>query len=139
MKTLETLIKLVGVKLDERRRFLQRKLSAEQELKDAQAALEKQVAEERAAAASLEDASFAYGAYAAQAAKKQKELDAAIARAGKAVDAARDHLAEAFEEQKRYEITLDRRRLAEAQEQAQQERKELDELGLERHRRRPKP
>ena len=135
MKTLETLIKLAGVKLDERRRALQQKVSAEQELKDALSTLERRVAEERAAAASLEDAAFAYSAFAADAADKRKTLDATIAEAGKAVEAARDHLAEAFEEQKRYEITRDRRQLAEAQEQAKQERKELDELGLERHRR----
>jgi len=51
------------------------------------------------------------------------------------IEAARDELAEAFANQKKYEIAKENRDAAELSDQTRKENLELDELGLNKHRR----
>jgi len=135
MKALATLIRLHNHQLDDKRRAL---AEAERRLGNAKAqraALDEEMVSEKATAAEGGEGAYTYGAY-LQAAKRRREaIDAGIAVLQQQADAARDAVAEAFAELKKYEITKasrDRR----AQEEANRvEQNLLDEMGLSMHRR----
>ena len=134
MKALSTLIRLHNHQLDDKRRAL---AEAERRLANAKAqrtALDEElVAEKRHAAEG--GGGYTYGAY-LQAAKRRREaIDAGIVVLEKAAGEARDAVAEAFAELKKYEITKANRERREQEEANRIEQNLLDEMGLSMHRR----
>ncbi|RKQ73836.1 flagellar export protein FliJ [Oceanibaculum indicum] len=135
MKALSTLIRLHTHQLDDKRRAL---AEAERRLDNARAqraALDEEMVAEKATAAKGGEGAYTYGAY-LQAAKRRREaIDAGIAVLEKAAGEARDAVAEAFAELKKYEITKANRERREMEEANRREQELLDEMGLAMHRR----
>lgn len=135
MKALSTLIRLHNHQLDEKRRAL---AEAERRLANARAqrtALDAEMLAEKATAAKGGEGAYTYGAY-LQAAKRRREaIDAGIAVLEKAAGEARDAVAEAFAELKKYEITKASRERRAQEEANRIEQNLLDEMGLAIHRR----
>ncbi len=90
--------------------------------------------EQRAAAGSMEG-TIAFPAFVAAALERRKKLRESIAGLGLAIDAARAEVREAFQEVKKYELAQDIYERREREKVARRERRELDELGANMHRR----
>lgn len=135
MKWLSTLIKLQKNRVDEQRQILAR---LQQRLDDVNENIlmhEKRKELERGAVKSNPEISLTYGAFLRWAVEYSRELEREREIAEKAVEAARDRMAELFEEQKRYEIAEARRLEKEKQEEQKRETIELDEIGSITHQR----
>ncbi|MBL28738.1 MAG: hypothetical protein CMM50_14420 [Rhodospirillaceae bacterium] len=136
MKGLPTLIKLNQRELDVRRRrlsFLENRLDT---LLASRAALEARLIVEQQVATGSEEVIYAYGSYASRYLTEKETLTKQIAKAEEEVAKARDAVAEAYGEVKKYELAQAARDRREQAELERAERIELDDLGLEIHRRR---
>jgi flagellar protein FliJ len=135
MKALSTLIRLHTHQLDEKRRAL---AEAERRLDNARAqraALDEEMMAEKATAAQGGEGAYTYGAYLQAARRRREAIDAGIAVLEKAAGEARDAVAEAFAELKKYEITKANRERRALEEANRREQELLDEMGLSMHRR----
>lgn len=134
-KTLETLIRLHQLTLDERRRELKEVQDREDALQARLEGLDERLKREQKAAQDNPEYASAYSQFAHWARKERKRLEQAMIDLQPELDRARDRMAEAFAEKKRVEITRDNRNAEEDREQKNREQIELDEVGLQRHRR----
>lgn len=135
MKALSTLIRLHTHQLDDKRRAL---AEAERRLDNARAqraALDEEMVAEKATAAQGGEGAYTYGAYLQAARRRREAIDAGIAVLEKAAGEARDAVAEAFAELKKYEITKANRERRALEEANRREQELLDEMGLSMHRR----
>jgi len=136
-KDLASLIRLNSWGVDERRRELGVLLARESDFLREQAALERQMVEERAAAAADPAGSgFMFGSFAAYHRQRREELAARLALLRAEIDAARERLAAAYRQLKVYEEVRDARLEAERKEEARIEQASLDEIALTQHLRR---
>ena len=135
MKTIQTLIRLAKLEVDERRRALADLLEHDAALDRAIARLDREVEDEREKARQDPEYATGYAAYVKHAANRRKALVDQKAALGEKILEARDDLAVAFEEQKKYEITADNQAAAETAESNRREQAELDAMGLQNHRR----
>ncbi|MFN0042349.1 MAG: flagellar FliJ family protein [Alphaproteobacteria bacterium] len=135
MKKLGTLIRLHRWNVDQARRKLAdlEKLAAD--LRARAAALEVEMASERRVAGTGFDAGRHYGAYAAAAIERRSRLSGSLADLETEMARARDELAGAFEELKRFEITAERRTREETAISNRLAQKNLDDVAILRHRR----
>lgn len=134
--TLETLIRLAGSEVDEARRALQKVLAEEDKVRADIAELEASIESESDLIRRQPELSGSYGMFLARARARREEFDQMLAEILPRVEAARDQLAEAFANQKKYEIARENRETADAEEERRQEGIVLDEIGLNSHRRR---
>ncbi len=135
MKGLPTLIKLQKTLVDEQRVVLTRLQDNLDRVETAIRNLEAEKIREQQAAKKKPEEAVTYGAFVKRALKRGQQLERDRQVAEAAVLAARDKLAELFEEQKRYEIAAANRDAAERKEGARRERIELDEIGGVTHER----
>lgn len=133
--TFDTLIRLAGSEVDEARRGLQAVLAEEDKIRADMAALEAEVAAEEALVKAQPDLAGPYTLFAVRAKERREALEAALAELQPRIEAAREALAEAFANQKKYEIAKENRDRAEAEEEKRKEGIALDEMGLNAHRR----
>ena len=133
--TLESLIRLHRWQVDERRRQVAELEGFAEKLRQDMARL----AEERAAEQTAAGASFlarhVYPGYIRRALERQKTLEQSLAETETQIAQARDALAEAFQELKRYEVasaSRDRLRMTAA---ARRERLETDAIAIANFRR----
>lgn len=138
MRGLPTLIRVKRWEIDAQRRRVAgaeaRVAACEQEVARFEIAVVREQQQARA------DAIGAYGyaaGYANAVIAKRRELADALSAAQLIAEAERAHLTEAFAELKRFELAQEAREARERQEAARRETIEMDELGLELHRRRP--
>lgn len=136
MKGLPTLIKLNQRELDLRRRRLSFLENRRDTLLASLAALDARLIVEQQTAMGSEEVIHAYGAYALRHLAEKETLNKQIAKAEEEVAKARDAVAEAYGEVKRYELAQAGRERREQAALDRAERIELDALGLEIHRRR---
>lgn len=133
--TLDTLVRLTKFELDEKRRAL--KFLQDQE--DATYEAIKKLEDERIFEASKAKNDVhllqAYGAFAAMAKKKIAALHLFLTELSPQLETAREELATTFGEYKKVEISRDNRRAKELEEQNHKEQKEMDDLGMQGHRR----
>jgi flagellar export protein FliJ len=135
MKKLGSLIRVHRWRVDEARRKLAGLEKLADELRGRAGALDAEVeGEKRGAGRDYELGRF-YGAYAQFAVERRNRLARSLAELQVEIAAARDALAAAFEELKRYETTAERQLRAEAAEEARAEQARFDDVGLSRHRR----
>lgn len=134
-KTLETLIRLHQLTLDERRRELKEVQDREAALRDKVTALVARLDRERKAAQENPDYAQAYSRFAQWARDEKKRLMQAIINLQPELEQARDRMAEAFAEKKRIEVMRDNRLAEEEADRKHKEQIELDEVGMQRHRR----
>ncbi|WP_259780217.1 hypothetical protein [Aestuariispira ectoiniformans] len=137
-KTLETLIRLHQLTLDERRRELKVIQEREDDLRRRIENLAKRLVKEQKSAQENPEYASAYSQFAYWARGENKRLVEAIIALQPELENARDRMAEAFAEKKRVELTRDSRLEAEDTARKHREQIELDELGLQRHRRQQK-
>ncbi|MCW8835437.1 MAG: flagellar FliJ family protein [Rhodospirillales bacterium] len=135
-KSLKTLIRLHEWLLDEKRRALGEHMRQLDLLETGARNLESEIVEEKVAAgANPTEGGITYGGYARAAIKRRKHFSDAIATKEGEIDVARDHVIDAFQDVKTFEITQETRDRTEAEERERVERIFLDEIGLENYRR----
>ncbi len=98
-------------------------------------ALENELAnEQKVAAQSATEAGLLYGNYAEAIIERRKRLAESISQAENAIAAAREELATAYQELKKYELTQENRNRRAAMEQTRKEQMALDEIALQTYR-----
>jgi flagellar export protein FliJ len=136
MSAIDSLVRLHRWQLDEHRRqladldLLVQKLRAEK-LRLA----EEESTEQKVAATSLE-AATAYGGFARHLIERRQKIEQSIASVEQQIAAAREALAETYQEVKRYEIAAANRATQRRRRSERQQQRTLDELGIDAYRRR---
>lgn len=135
MSTLESLVRLHKWQVDERRRQVaELEVLAERLRQEVQRLAEERRAEQVVASASFE-AQRAYPGYIRRALERQHTLDRSLTETEGQIVHARDALADAFQELKRYEIAAANRERHRQQQANRRERLELDAVALDNFRR----
>ncbi len=135
MSTLDSLIRLHRWQVDERRRQVAELDALAEKLRQELARLAEERTNEQAAAGASFLARHVYPGYIRRALERQKTLEQSLAETEAQIAQARDALAEAFQELKRYEVASanrDRLRMTAA---ARRERLETDAIAIANFRR----
>lgn len=133
--TLTTLIRLAGTEVDDARRVLQGVLAEEDHWRAALVDLVAEIERESVLAKNDSDYAVAFGQFMSHAKERREAIETKLEDLKPRIEMARDSLAEAFAGQKRYEIAKQNRDAAAAKEADRRESLELDEQGLNAHRR----
>lgn len=135
MSTLDSLIRLHRWQLDERRRVLATLEELAGTLAEQQRLLEEENQREQQAALASFDAAAGYAGYAHGFLLRRRKLEQSRAEVAEQIVRAREALAEAFQEMKRYEITAAHRARQQERREARRQQQVLDDLGIDRFRR----
>lgn len=135
MSTLDSLIRLHRWQVDERRRSLAELETLGEKLRAELARLEAEQASEQEVVRRSTDVAYGYGAYAGALVERRRKLEQSLADAQQQTAKAREILAEAYQEAKRYEIAAARRLLNQRRQAERIEQQGMDELGIEIYRR----
>lgn len=136
MSTLDSLIRMHRWQLDERRRHVADLDALAEKLRDEQRRLDAEEKYEQQIAATSPEGAFAYAGYASGLIERRRKLIQSLAEVAEQIVAAREALAEAFQEMKRYETTAANRARQQQQRDERRQQRVLDDLGVERFRRR---
>lgn len=136
MTALVNLVRLNRWHLDEKRRKLADLERLAERLREDLARLDQGIEAERRAAEASEDARQAYPAFITAELQRRHRLEDSIADVENELEDARDEVAIAFQELKKYELALENQRRRDREQQERQEQATLDEIGVDRHRRR---
>lgn len=134
-KGLKTLIRLSKFNVDEKRRVLTALQTREDQVVEEIRLAEEQLVREQKLASENQAFAFAFPTFYRAWAGQRQALEQALAAVRQQIEAARDELAEAFREQKTYEVTQANREKREREEADRKEQIFLDEIGLNMHRR----
>jgi flagellar FliJ protein len=135
LAALDTIIRLHRWQLDERRQQLAELERLDEKLRGEARRLADELAVEQQVAGGSEEASFAYGAYAKALLERQAKLQVSLAEVEGQIATARDALAQAFAEIKRYEMAQAARTRRARAGAARKEQVHQDELGIQIYRR----
>jgi flagellar export protein FliJ len=135
MSNRETLIRLHRFQVDVKRRKLAELELMAQEFRARERELEAQVLAEQKKAGISDVAHFAYPMFAKSVIRRRQNILASIEDIERQLDAAKDELAAAFRELKKYELLEDSRKRKHRKEVMRVEQAELDEVALGIHRR----
>lgn len=136
-KSLRSLIRLYEWHLDEKRRQLADLLRVVSEVEARVQKLRDDLnTEQSIAGASPHEAGFFFGSYVTGVLGQRDRLIKALADAEQQVETAREDVRRAHQELKKFEITQSERDRVEFKEEERRERINLDEVGIEAHRRR---
>ena len=135
MSTLDSLVRLHRLELDEARKVLAEREHRRAALQAELGRLDEQLAEERHRATESFEANLAYGGFAAAMKERKEAIALLIREADETVQEAADIVAAAFRELKKYEIAAEHRAAEERREAANREQQELNEVALGMHRR----
>ncbi len=133
MSTVETLIRLSKLDVDERRRALSDLLDRDAVIDRRIVQLDEELTRERQKARDEPEFAGGFAAYSEAAAGRRQSLVDEKAALAIEIESARDRLAQAYEEQKKYEITAERQEEAAASERNRLDQIVADELGLQSH------
>lgn len=131
MAGLKTLVRLTRFRLDEMRQALSALHAESDAIRRLIAGLEEEVRAEMEVARTSEESRMMLGAYLHRTRLERARLDHALADVEARIAAAAEALAEAFREQKRYELVMERRAEEERREEARRETAFLDETGAQ--------
>jgi flagellar export protein FliJ len=135
-KDLHTLIRLRKWDVDERQRALAALLRREESILAAQRALKEEMAREAAFVRAADvSQTLTFSAYLLRCEQRKAEWAQALSEVRRAIEEAREELAEAYRNLKTFEVTQEVRDAAEEQENNRLEQIELNEIGLTLHRR----
>jgi flagellar protein FliJ len=135
MKSLNTLLRVRQRELDEKRRALKLLEDESDGLHQSRAALAAEKTREAESVATSENGGFGYGSYLAAWRQRDAGLQRDIAALAERVEAARDEIADAFAEIKRYELIENAQNERQRKAAVRREQIEMDELGLGIYRR----
>ncbi len=133
---LENLVRLNRWQLDEKRRKLTDLERLAERLRSDLERLDAGLEAERRAAEQSEEGERAYPAFVAAELDRRRRLEASIAGVEREVEITREEVKIAFQEFKKYELALKNQRAREREHHKRQEQSQLDEMGVERYRRR---
>ena len=133
--TMITLTRLAGAEVDSARQALQAVLAEEDRIHADMAALAGEIRREEQAVTERPEFAGHFGAFMIRARARREALEAKLHDLTPRIDAARDALAAAFANQKKYEIAKKHREAAAAAEEKRRDGIDLDEIGLTTHRR----
>ena len=136
MKGIAAMVRVHKWKVEERSRVLQELERLRQKLQSAAAQLEAELVTEQHQARGGNVASFAYGGYAQAVIQRRQRIAQSLAEVEAQTEQARQDVAVAFQELKKYELALASRERKKQQKIARVEQATLDELGVSIHRRR---
>jgi flagellar biosynthesis chaperone FliJ len=136
MSALNSLIRVHGWALDEKRRKLVALENLADKLKKDLRCLKEELEREQDEASRSLEGTVAFPTFIAAALERRKRLRESIAKVERSVEAAREDVTQAFQETKKYELARDNNEQRERHERDRREQSELDELGLNAHRRR---
>ncbi len=135
-KGLKTLIRLSRFNVDEKQRILVAFQTREDQILAEIAEGERRLLEEqRIAAADVAGIGYLYGAYHRAWMDRREQMEEMLATVRQQIERAQEDLAEAYREQKTYEVTQANREKREREELERKEQLFLDEVGLNIHRR----
>ena len=136
-KDLHSLIRLARWTVDEVQRTLGVLVEREEKLVTARYELDEELKREQAAAAeNIMEGGLTFSGYIRRYQARRDDLDHKIAEVAREILEARDALAEAYRDQKTYELAQETRDIAWNQELARREQISLDEIAQTLHRRR---
>ena len=136
-KGLGSLIRLKKWRVDEKRRALAERLRIEEALERGSRTLEAElVNEQRIATQSPDEAALLFGLYVQGVQIRRRELAASIAKSEVQSAKAREAVQAAHRDLKTFETAEASRQRRDAEELARKEQMDLDEIGLQAHRRR---
>jgi flagellar export protein FliJ len=136
MTALQSLIRLHRWQVDERRRQLAELEALGEKLRGEQQRLEAEQRSEQTAAEGSAEAAYAYGSYAGALVERRRTLAQSFAEVEQQILKARDAVAEAFQEMKRYEITAANRQRQQRLKVARRQQGALDDIAIDNYRRR---
>jgi flagellar protein FliJ len=136
MSALESLIRLYRWQLDERKRHLADLEGLAARLREDEHRLEEENAREQALVATSPEAAYVYAGYARNLIERRRKLRQSQAEVAQQIVEARDALADAFQEVKRYEITAASRARLENEREERRQQQVMDGLGADAFRRR---
>lgn len=132
MKSRDTLIRLKRFQVDEKRRQVSQIETMVAEFERMATDLEREIRHEESRAGISDPGHFAYPTYAKAAMVRRDNLRGSADDLKAKLDAAKEALAEAFEELKKVEILDDREKASERAVESQREQAEMDRIGLSR-------
>jgi flagellar protein FliJ len=135
---IDSLIRLHRWQLDERRRQLADLDRLSQKLRDEGVRLSEEQKTEQGIAAGSIEAATAYANYARRLIERRTKLEQSLASVEQQIVQARDALAEAYQDVKRYEIAAANRAAQQRKRHERQQQATTDEQGIENFRRRGK-
>ena len=135
MTALSSLIRLHRWQVDERKRDLATLEVLAGTLASERQKLEAEDLRERAVAAASPEAAFAYAGYAKLMIERRAKLEQSQQEVAERIARARDALAEAFQELKRYEVAAANRAKLQEQREGKRQQQIMDDLGVEGFRR----
>ena len=139
MKSRDTLIRLKKFQVDEKRRKVAQIESMIADFDRMAADLEREIKIEQERAGIHDPGHFAYPTYAKAAIQRRENINRSADELKVQLEAAKDMLADAFEELKKVEQLDERDQMRERAAEEAQERSELDAIGLMRSRGSPSP
>lgn len=135
MSALNNLVRVHTWGLDEKRQKLAELDSYADRLREKLADLEREMDSERRAADASLEGTAAFPAFVAAALERRRRLRESLANMEQAVELAREEVNVAYRELKKYQLAYDNHLRRAAEEAARQEQGEMDEIGVEMHRR----
>lgn len=130
MRGLPSLIKMHGLRLDEKRRALADIERQRQAVIDRRARLDAEMTSEKTRAEARPETQADFGAYVRVALKRREALDFEISELDRISEAANEEVAEAYRELKKFELVKQRRDAEALLEGNRREQADLDEIGL---------
>jgi flagellar export protein FliJ len=135
MSTLDTLIRIHRWQLDEHRRRVAELEGLAATLRDDMQRLDAEQASEQEVVRRSNGIAYGYGSYTAALIERRQKLAKSLAEAEQRTTAAREALAAAFQEAKRYEIAAAKRALHQRMTEERIDQRGTDELAADIHRR----
>ena len=128
MKSLKTLIKLAKDEVDKRRKELAEIEARQQKLMEEHANISVQIKKEGEAVKEFPECAITYAKFLQKSLKRQEDIMRTIKQLQLAADKKRQELQEAFGEQKKLEIVLERKIEEQYKAQLKHEQLQLDEI-----------
>ncbi|WP_193371024.1 flagellar FliJ family protein [Pelagibius marinus] len=135
MSALDQLVRLHRWNLDEKRQKLAELERFRGKLLGNIESLEAELAREQAAAERSEVTSVSLPAFIKATVDRRRKIEGSIDEVDRSIALARDEIAQAFQEFKKYETAHDNHLRREAMKQSRREQNAADELGIDLHRR----
>ena len=136
MTGLPDLVRISRWHLNEKRQKLADLERLSERLDSDLARLDAGIARERKLASDHLDASRTFPAYMQAELQRRRKLEASLADIAREIEAAREQVAEAYRELKKYELAESAQQEREHEKDAKSEQQEMDEIGMQLHRRR---
>lgn len=136
MAALDQLMRVHRWNLDEKRQKLAELERLRERLQGNIETLEEELRREKEAAARADVTSISLPAFIRSTLERRQKIEESAAEVERSIAAAREEIADAFQELKKYETAHSNQRRREAEKQSKREQILADEAGLEMHRRR---